>query len=346
MVAISPRARRVFLVLVRGETFRSGGKASRAVTSDVLPELRALDSMLEHVVRPAVHLGWSVQCFAHVASLGKASTTHGKLFLEYFKTLFSPSAILVEQILESTQALSLLRSLLWLQSSAAKLGFSHSWGAMLILRADQHFKASLPLPPVFSPGCDIIAAYRMGHGPVDTLWFLPRCRVGEFAEQLKRHQQSASLHGFCGWVSGLSYFLPSQHVANTAAGWNPLYRLIGRNHSLRPPELTFGGKRVQAAPCRPFPCQRVCTAEAGVHRCARSIDGAARLVAQANHSDPGRRSQHPLSTLAVGAVAAPPSRGRRAPEDCCDCARPEIRINASSPLWYGFERLALPNIPS
>mmetsp|Transcript_39760 Transcript_39760/g.90139 ORF Transcript_39760/g.90139 Transcript_39760/m.90139 type:complete len:376 (-) Transcript_39760:138-1265(-) len=344
------KAKQLLLLVLRGEVMRFGPQNSRQTFSSLQPQLRALASLQRNAIAHAWSLGWETRCLAHVSYTARVGASmNARRLLHHLQTLFMVDA--VEMLPAAKQApsqlMSIVRTLKWVSLTASKFRWTHLWRAMLLVRADLEFKAPLPLPPAGRAGCEVLAPFQVGQdAPSDVLWFLPRCRYREFAQVVTRMATDQwqlgltgsnrskcppsyftcdDLHSVCkiqGGLQGVSYFLPTQHDADSFKMQNPLYRMIGRPEATRRAVDYYRGHIIQGAPCRPFEssCRTFCSAP--------SLQGPARLP--------------PHVTRAWG--CRNDSLGVRAAQraTCCNCNRPTIVLGKTDALYSGVAELSQP----
>ncbi|KAL1529522.1 hypothetical protein AB1Y20_000467 [Prymnesium parvum] len=165
------------LLTLRGEAFREGGQHSRKWMHNTAPQLRALQSIKEHVLEPAWRRGWPTLVVADLAT----SAAHAGLLAEKLRGDLNAVAVRLRP-LEATQLASIVRTLEW-----ALLVTRQTWWGMVLMRADLEMKKDILFPPPSGQMCDILVPFQTldGEGVCDTLFYIPWCRFVGFLEVLQ-----------------------------------------------------------------------------------------------------------------------------------------------------------------
>ena len=248
-------------VVLRGEAFRSGGKGTRAFSNrpdEWEAQLRAFDSLHEHVLVPAAAQGWRVSLAVDIFAPDPLAE---RLAARMRMRGVEPVAWRVQPTPSHPKIISIVDSMVWAASRIK------STKALLVVRADIAFKHRLLMPPACAPGRSIIVPFQIsaafgsyspsGHPRVaggDMMMFVPDSRLAELLKVLRtptRVDPAGNMHDMCSWMRSISFFVPSRGFdADSQKEWNPLYRIVGRSeappHSTNPAFLPH--RRVPSGP--------------------------------------------------------------------------------------------------
>ena len=214
-----PVSAQLLLVVLRGESFRSGGQHSRYGTFDVSGQLRAFVSIRTQLVAPAKRVGWSCAVLADVA----VPIAHVKTFGRLARDVLQAATVRISNP-APTQVMAVLRTLAWV------LAIVHNpWAAMIMTRADLEIK-TLQLSAPRPRDCSILVPFETldGRGVADTIIYIPWCRFTPLLLELANRTEEQHLHGLCGWVDDVRFWLPHRYDANTQKDHNPMYRMVSR----------------------------------------------------------------------------------------------------------------------
>ena len=132
----------VLLVVLHGEAFRFGEQLSRGAPAGLSSQLEMLNALQRNLLHPAAHLGWVVQCVAHLSYTARTGSTRNVRSLlaalqrlQVYPVEIQPAAA-AATCKEVTQLASIMRALQWSARTTAKLPKAQAWAAMLLIRAD------------------------------------------------------------------------------------------------------------------------------------------------------------------------------------------------------------------
>lgn len=212
----------VLLVVLHGEAFQLDGRLFRVASEGLSAQLEMLNALQRNVLTPASHLGWVVQCVAHLAYTARPGSTRSvRSLLAALKGMHVyPVEIQPVPAAAGCKAVPLASIMRALQWSSAKLAKAQAWAAMLLIRADLVVNRPLPLPSAAASGCEVVlapnqmetsredpdaCAWPARPGPNASscspggLWHVPRCRYRSFrktlstlAELQQQRQQSCT----------------------------------------------------------------------------------------------------------------------------------------------------------
>ena len=206
----------VLLVVLHGEAFRFGEQLSRGASAGLSSQLEMLNALQRNLLHPAAHLGWVVQCVAHLSYTARTGSTRNVRSLlaalqrlQVYPVEIQPAAA-AATCKEVTQLASIMRALQWSARTTAKLPKAQAWAAMLLIRADLVINHPLPLPPAAVSRCEVVLAPNQlepstadpdacawperpgpngSHCTPGGLWYVPRCRYHDFRKNLSTQSQ-------------------------------------------------------------------------------------------------------------------------------------------------------------
>ena len=239
-------------LLFRGDAFRAGlhfHRTGALAAANPEPQLLAMASHIQHVVRPATQLGWRLATLFDVVIPPR--------FEAKFDQASRPLNILAKRIVyvrkAPNQMTSVVNSLEWALPLLEERASSYK--AMLMLRIDIEFKIDLPLPPpdgvsatsplgvaFFHPQQDLHlrgparAVDRVSLQMCDLLMLIPRGRDAWLRDKLAEHIKKkgpyqSSLHQLpqmFGRQFTVKSLISGSFDSNPELEQNPLYKIANR----------------------------------------------------------------------------------------------------------------------
>ena len=236
-----PSEHPLLALILRGQAFRSGQQLEMKTHPKPQLQMEALKSVVKNLIVPLEANGWSVELLVHafiVPMQNGDDSIYG-----YYKSLLvdawfdgrAPRHLLVEHGANDTRVRGTQRTMAWARQAAPDIWAKASH--FILTRIDLAFKPEINLPTAAFPpedGAVSILFYMppdRGRTPriADMFYFFARAMLEEFQKALRSDiVVNRGTHELDKAVP-VRVLYHSLHRVDTHAGWNPIYRMSGRD---------------------------------------------------------------------------------------------------------------------
>lgn len=217
------------VLIMRGQSFRTGGQNSEATDLSPSQQLRVHSSAVKNLIFPLRQNGWDVELFVDTvltSSSAELFTSYSDILREPWNGTVAPVHVRVRKRFEYSRLKEVKESLRWANETSP--GLLSRAAHIAVARMDAMWKSNLNLP--LRPASDAVTV--LGMMPdlarfkriVDTFFWIPRPMVKAFIAAIPPDYQLHRLNDVLPCV----VLFHSLHHSDSSRGWNPSYKLCGR----------------------------------------------------------------------------------------------------------------------